>query len=82
MNINNAWPLLLVLLLWVYKARINAFYQSHLNLFTSVWLNATMIFLYTSIILLTQVKITWQAVTLLVAVNILGDWYLMARQRK
>ena len=80
MSISNLWPLLLVLILWLFKARINAFYQSHLNLFNSVWLNATMIFLYASIILLTPVKITWQAVTLLVAVNVLGDWYPMARQ--
>lgn len=33
MRISNAWPLLLVLVLWVYKARINAFYQSHPSLF-------------------------------------------------
>mgnify|MGYP003365400783 FL=1 len=84
MTIINAWPLLFVLVVWLYKARIDKFYQAHLNLFDNVWLNVAVIFLYSTIMLFTftQFKITWQATVVLVTVNIFCDLYLITNQRK
>lgn len=81
MTIINAWPLLLILLLWLYKERIDRFYQAHLSFFNSTGLNIIALLLYSIAILVTQFKLTWQAVIILVILNVACDTYLILKSR-
>lgn len=74
-------PLIIILIAWMFKRKINNFYMKHLSFFNNTWVNVVTFGICTTTLMIVQFRITLLSIAILLITNISVDTWLILKSQ-